>query len=219
MVQVKVAKDETDCDGWVLGEAGVCADHWRQCSESCNDACGSDLCNDESALSKTKGLLLIDHADRVMELTAQDCQWRRRAKGEWQKATVGKMNGKPGYVEVLDLNRTIKGNLRIGSVLKLKMKEQEQTKSVAKLVTHCRPGERLDYMVSMYNREDLAHAGGELGHRKHRTENQVHFLSVDSKHMLNVKADSEFQARNSTKTEGTTGQLGDGSSPAGIAAP
>lgn len=158
--------------------------------------------------------MLIDHARRVMELTAQDCQWRRRAEGDWQKATVGKMNGKPGYVEVLDLNKTMNGHLRIGSVLKLKMNEQEQTKSVAKLVTHCLPGERLDYMVSMYDREDLAHAGGELGTPKHHTENQVHFLSLDSKHMLNVKADSEFQAGNRTKTEGTTGQLGDRSSPA-----
>lgn len=111
------------------------------------------------------------------------------------------MNGKPGYVEVLDLNRTIKGHLRIGSVLKLKVNEQEQTKSVAKLVTHCRPGERLDYMVSMYDREDLWHAGGQLGSPKHHTENQVHLLSLDSKHVLNVKADSEFQAGNKNTRE------------------
>eukprot|EP00438_Fugacium_kawagutii_P028783 Skav211398 [mRNA] locus=scaffold1528:24409:26291:- [translate_table: standard] len=154
------------------------------------------------ARSKTKGLLLIDHARRVMELTAQDCQWRRRAEGEWQKATVGKLNGNPGHVEVLDLNRTIKGHLRIGSVLKLKMNRQKQTKSVAKLVTHCRPGERLDFMVSMYDREDIAHTGGQLGHPKHRTENQVHFLSLDSKHMLNVKADSEFEVSTSWLTLG-----------------
>ena len=132
-----------------------------------------------------------------MELTAKDCQWRgRQPGGEWHNATVG-VNGedgedRPAYVEVIDLNRTIKGHLHIGSVMKLKMKEEDQTKSVAELVTHCKPGERLDFKVRMYDQDDLDHVGGELGAPKHRAEKQVSFLS--SKHMANMKTDSEFEA-------------------------
>lgn len=145
----------------------------------------------------TAGLLLIDHTHSVMELTAKDCQWRgRQPGGEWHNATVG-VNGedgedRPAYVEVIDLNRTIKGHLHIGSVMKLKMKEEDQTKSVAELVTHCKPGERLDFKVRMYDQDDLDHVGGELGAPKHRAEKQVSFLS--SKHMVNMKTDSEFEA-------------------------
>jgi hypothetical protein len=129
-----------------------------------------------------------------MELTAKDCQWRgRQPGGEWHNATVG-VNGedRPSYVEVIDLNRTIKGHLHTGSVMKLKMKEEDQTNSVAKLVTHCKPGDRLDFIVRMYDQDDLDHVGGELGAPKHRAEKQVSFLS--SKHMVNMKTDSEFEA-------------------------
>ena len=142
----------------------------------------------------TAGLLLIDHTHSVMELTAKDCQWRgRQPGGEWHNATVG-VNGedRPSYVEVIDLNRTIKGHLHTGSVMKLKMKEEDQTNSVAKLVTHCKPGDRLDFIVRMYDQDDLDHVGGELGAPKHRAEKQVSFLS--SKHMVNMKTDSEFEA-------------------------
>lgn len=141
----------------------------------------------------TAGLLLIDHTHSVMELTAKDCQWRgRQPGGEWHNATVG-VNGedRPSYVEVIDLNRTIKGHLHTGSVMKLKMKEEDQTNSVAKLVTHCKPGDRLDFIVRMYDQDDLDHVGGELGAPKHRAEKQVSFLS--SKHMVNMKTDSEFE--------------------------
>lgn len=140
----------------------------------------------------TAGLLLIDHTHSVMELTAKDCQWRgRQSGGEWHNATVG-VDGedRPAYVEVIALNRTIKGHLHIESVMKLKMKEEDQTNSVAELVTHCKPGERLDFKVRMYDQDDLDHVGGELGAPKHRAEKQVSFLS--SKH-INMKTDSEFE--------------------------
>ena len=45
----------------------------------------------------------------------------------------------------------------------LKKVHEEHTKKVAKLVTHCRPGLRLDFMVSIYDPDELQHMGGELG--------------------------------------------------------
>lgn len=133
--------------------------------------------------------LLLEGPVGVMELTAQDCQWRQKQAGQWHNVTLG-VHGDPGYVEVLDLNRTVKGHLPVGSKMFLKKVQEEHTKKVAKLVTHCRPGLRLDFMVSIYDPDDLQHMGGELGAPKQRTEKQVHFLS--SQH-VSVQTDSEFE--------------------------
>ena len=97
-----------------------------------------------------------------------------------------------GYVQVLALNRTTRGHLPVGSVMKLKMKDEDRTKNVAKLVTHCKPGGHLDFMLNMYDQDDLDHVGGELGASKFHTEKQVFLLSS---HRINMKTDSEFEAR------------------------
>lgn len=159
-----------------IGDIGTSTVPWRL------------LASYSGAKFTTAGLLLEGPVG-VMELTAQDCQWRRKEAGQWHNVTLG-VHGDPGYVEVIDLNRTVKGHLPVGSKMFLKKVHEEHTKKVAKLVTHCRPGLRLDFMVSIYDPDELQHMGGELGAPKHGRENQVHFLS--SQH-ISMQTDSEFE--------------------------
>ena len=83
---------------------------------------------------------------------------------------------------------SLKDFLRLGSKIILKM-ESEQ---VARLIAHCKPGDHLDFKVSMYNQKDIKDVGGEFGVAPGARKDDFRLFSSDLG--VKMKDDTEFEA-------------------------
>lgn len=129
--------------------------------------------------SYTKGLLLVDRsgagplneAKQVMELTAEDCRWRKRtSSGQWQpvegqaeadaeKTTTFHMVTSPGQKMHVEL---------------LVKSEADGFKKIAALFASCKPHHHINMKMAMFSKDDVRLVGGQLGARGHDTSNQYH---------------------------------------------
>ena len=65
-------------------------------------------------------------------------------------------------------------------------------KNIGKLVVHCRPQNHLDFKITMFQKSDINHVGGELGVAPDGNNN-YHFL-FSKQGMMRMRADQEFKA-------------------------
>ena len=144
----------------------------------------------------TQGLMLLDrHSGKSMEITAEDCTWRVKEKSSWRKAQLELLTAEDGSTsfQVKKLHEKLVEAKVLRSAILLKMAESgSDMKNMARLVVHCRPNYHLDFKMSMFQKSDINHVGGELGVAPDANHN-YHFLF--SKHgMMQMRADQEFKA-------------------------
>ena len=95
--------------------------------------------------------------------------------------------------EVEEVNTVTDEPLNLESVINLKMPSQNGARNVARLLTHCSPQNHVNFLVKMFDSNDLDYAGGELGSIQDATKGHVSFLSTKLTSMA-MKTDDEFEA-------------------------
>ena len=150
----------------------------------------------------TKGLLLVDvNRSLALELTSEDCAWRQRIgqDGEWHKVKPVLLTSEDNATSfnVSDV-RKLSGDDLLGATIILNMNSKHGLQPVARLVSHCKPGDHMDFKLNMFQKSDISFVGGELGvgHEAMSTggTGEVHFLSSKLKTMQ-LRTDTEFEAR------------------------
>ena len=114
----------------------------------------------------------------MLEITAQDCQWRAKSSGQWVEA-----ESKDFSESNLEVEPPIKGQGR------LYMHTSILLNKLAKVMTRCKPGAHLDFKVEMLHKQDLQYVGGQLGAAP--DEQKTRILSSG---LTRLKTDSKFQA-------------------------
>jgi len=159
----------------------------------------------------TQGLVLVDrHSEQSMEITAEDCSWRVKDKtSPWRKAEVEVLSAEDGTtsLQVKKLHEKSGGTKMLRSAIMLQMESGSGMNNIGELAVHCRPGNRLDFKMTMFQKSDIDHVGGELGVAPN-ADHSYHFL-FSKKDMVHMRADQEFKAAGSWVTLG--------GSPAGAA--
>ena len=144
----------------------------------------------------TQGLLLLDpHSGQSMEITAEDCSWRVKEKQTpWRKAQVELLSAEDGTtsLQVKKLHEKLGETKILRSAILLQMGSGSDMKNISTLVVHCRPKHHLDFKVSMFQKSDIDHVGGELGVAPD-VDHNYHFL-VSKQGIMRMRADQEFQA-------------------------
>ncbi|CAK8994989.1 unnamed protein product [Durusdinium trenchii] len=150
----------------------------------------------------TKGLLLVDvNRSLALELTSEDCAWRQRIgqDGEWHKVKPVLLTSEDNATSfnVSDV-RQLSGDDLLGATIILNMNSKHGLQPVARLVSHCKPGDHMDFKLNMFQKSDISFVGGELGvgHEAMSTggTGEVHFLSSKLKTMQ-LRTDTEFEAK------------------------
>lgn len=113
----------------------------------------------------------------MLEITAQDCQWRAKSSGQWVEA-----ESKDFSESNLEVEPPIKGQGR------LYMHTSMLLNKLAKVMTRCKPGAHLDFKVEMLHKQDLQYVGGQLGAAP--DEQKTRILSSG---LTRLKTDSKFQ--------------------------
>lgn len=153
----------------------------------------------------TRGLLLVDrsHTFQAMEFTSEECTWRFRAgdSEDWSSVESGLLfpSGKDQITQfnVSSAREAVEGEAMVQSRINLEMNTERGIRQAAQLYTQCRPGEFLNFKLTMYQRNDIGFAGGELGQTPETmasSEAQTQFLSSKFK-MMKMRTDTEFEAR------------------------
>jgi hypothetical protein len=143
----------------------------------------------------TQGLLLLDpHSGQSMEITAEDCSWRVKEKSQWRKAQVELLSAEDGTtsLQVKKLHEKLGETKMLRSAILLQMESGSHMKKIAKLVVHCRPQNHLDFKMTMFQKSDMDHVGGELGVAPD-ANHSYHFL-FSKQGMMQMRADQEFKA-------------------------
>ena len=144
----------------------------------------------------TQGLLLLDpHSGQSMEITAEDCSWRVKEKQTpWRKAQVELLSAEDGTtsLQVKRLHEKLGETKILRSAILLQMGSGSDMKNISTLVVHCRPKHHLDFKMSMFQKSDIDHVGGELGVAPD-VDHNYHFL-FSKQGMMRMRADQEFQA-------------------------
>ena len=144
----------------------------------------------------TQGLLLLDpHSGQSMEITAEDCSWRVKEKQTpWRKAQVELLSAEDGTtsLQVKKLHEKLGETKILRSAILLQMGSGSDMKNISTLVVHCRPKHHLDFKISMFQKSDIDHVGGELGVAPD-VDHNYHFL-FSKQGMMRMRADQEFQA-------------------------
>ena len=145
----------------------------------------------------TQGLLLHPdrHSGQSMEITAEDCSWRVKEKtSPWRKAQVELLSAEDGMtsLQVEKLHEKLGETKMLRSAILLQMKSGSDMKDIGKLVVHCRPQNHLDFKITMFQKSDINHVGGELGVAPDGNNN-YHFL-FSKQGMMRMRADQEFKA-------------------------
>ena len=143
----------------------------------------------------TQGLLLLDpHSGQSMEITAEDCSWRVKEKQTpWRKAQVELLSAEDGTtsLQVKRLHEKLGETKILRSAILLQMGSGSDMKNISTLVVHCRPKHHLDFKVSMFQKSDIDHVGGELGVAPD-VDHNYHLFSKQG--MMRMRADQEFKA-------------------------
>ena len=103
--------------------------------------------------------------------------------------------------EVEEVSTATDEPLNLESVINLKMPSQNGVRNVARLLTHCSPQNHVNFLVKMFDSNDLDYAGGELGSIQDATKGHVSFLSTKLSSMV-MKTDDEFEAGASLRSTG-----------------
>ena len=144
----------------------------------------------------TQGLLLLDpHSGQSMEITAEDCSWRIKEKQTpWRKAQVELLSAEDGTtsLQVKRLHEKLGETKILRSAILLQMGSGSDMKNISTLVVHCRPKHHLDFKISMFQKSDIDHVGGELGVAPD-VDHNYHFL-FSKQGMMRMRADQEFKA-------------------------
>ena len=144
----------------------------------------------------TQGLLLLDrHSGQSMEIMAEDCSWRvKEKKSPWRKAQVELLSAEDGTtsLQVKTLHKKLGENKILRSAIMLQMESGSGMKNIANLAVHCRPKHHLDFKMSMFQKSDIDHVGGELGVAPD-VDHNYHFL-FSKQGMMRMRADQEFKA-------------------------
>jgi len=153
----------------------------------------------------TRGLLLVDrsHTFQAMEFTSEECTWRFRAgdSEDWSSVESGLLfpSGKDQITQfnVSSAREAVEGEAMVQSRINLEMNTERGIRQAAQLYTQCRPGEFLNFKLTMYQRNDIGFAGGELGQTPETmasSEAQTQFLSSKFK-MMKMRTDTEFEVQ------------------------
>ena len=144
----------------------------------------------------TQGLLLLDpHSGQSIEITAEDCSWRVKEKQTpWRKAQVELLSAEDGTtsLQVKRLHEKLGETKILRSAILLQMGLGSDMKNISTLVVHCRPKHHLDFKISMFQKSDIDHVGGELGVAPD-VDHNYHFL-FSKQGMMRMRADQEFKA-------------------------
>ena len=103
----------------------------------------------------TQGLLLLDkHTGNTMEMTAEDCVWRAKtAKSQWHDVEEAELLSADGAnFEVKEAGKDVEDFLKKESTIMLKMASEHGPRQVARLMAHCKPGDHMDFKVSMFEK-------------------------------------------------------------------
>ena len=111
----------------------------------------------------------------------------------WFERQGQKHVGPPSAQEVEEVNTVTDDPLSLESVISLKMPSQNGARNVARVLTHCSPQNHVNFLVKMFDSNDLEYAGGELGSIQDPSKGHVSFLSTKLKSMT-MKTDDEFEA-------------------------
>eukprot|EP00439_Symbiodinium_sp_Y106_P075163 s863_g14.t2 len=134
----------------------------------------------------TQSLLLVEsQSGQTLEFTADTCAWQMRTENGWSPV-------QPQEVE--EVNTVTDEPLNLESVINLKMPSQNGARNVARLLTHCSPQNHVNFLVKMFDSNDLDYAGGELGSIQDATKGHVSFLSTKLTSMA-MKTDDELPDR------------------------
>lgn len=151
----------------------------------------------------TQGLLLLEkNSGRTMELTAQDCAWQQKARGSsWRQLAQTELLSTDGAnFDVKEAGKNTNNFLNMESEVMLNVQSEHGPRKVARLLVHCKPDDHMDFKISMFNKNDMEHAGGEIGATPDEKESYLSFFS--SKLSVRVKTDDNFQAHGSWVTLG-----------------
>ena len=150
--------------------------------------------------SYTRGLLLLDKSkNQAMEMTSDDCIWRTKGGSHWILAKSGHML--PNFEDSATKLRVVELESPDGKKLRarinLEMNTEHGTHRIARLYTQCKPGEHMNFKLTMYQKSDIDFVGGELGLTpktlsKLSNESHMHFLSSK---MMRMRTDTEFEAQ------------------------
>ena len=130
-----------------------------------------------------------------MEITAEDCSWRVKEKSQWRKAQAELLSAEDGTtsLQVKKLHEKLGETKMLRSAILLQMESGSHMKKIAKLVVHCRLQNHLDFKMTMFQKSDMDHVGGELGVAPD-ANHSYHFL-FSKQGMMQMRADQEFKAR------------------------
>jgi hypothetical protein len=129
-----------------------------------------------------------------MEITAEDCSWRvKEQKTPWRKAQVELLSAEDGTtsLQVKRLHEKLGETKILRSAILLQMGSGSDMKNISNLVVHCRPKHHLDFKISMFQKSDIDHVGGELGVAPD-VDHNYHLFSKQG--MMRMRADQEFKA-------------------------
>jgi len=142
-----------------------------------------------SAKFTTQSLLLVEsQSGQTLEFTADTCAWQMKTENGWSPVQPQVLSS----LEVEEVNTVTDEPLNLESVINLKMPSQNGARNVARLLTHCSPQNHVNFLVKMFDSNDLDYAGGELGSIQDATKGHVSFLSTKLTSMA-MKTDDEFE--------------------------
>jgi hypothetical protein len=120
----------------------------------------------------------------MLEVTAQDCQWRAKSSGQWAEA-----ESKDFSKSNLEVEPPNKGQGRLYMHTSILQKTSGPVHKLAKVMTRCKPGAHLDFQVEMFHKQDLQYVGGQLGASPDEQK-----TTILSSGLTRLKTDSKFQA-------------------------
>ncbi|CAE7355289.1 ATG18A [Symbiodinium natans] len=137
----------------------------------------------------TQSLLLVEsQSGQTLEFTADACAWQMKTESGWRPVQPQVLSS----LEVEEVNTVTDDPLSLESVISLKMPSQNGARNVARVLTHCSPQNHVNFLVKMFDSNDLEYAGGELGSIQDPSKGHVSFLSTKLKSMT-MKTDDEFE--------------------------
>ncbi|CAK9040952.1 Autophagy-related protein 18a [Durusdinium trenchii] len=142
-----------------------------------------------------QSLLLLDHSGQTMEFTAEKCEWQAHSEeDEWRRVRAGSLLSTDGSNwDVQEVDKRTQDPLSMESMIFLNMDEAGGPRKVARLLVHCSPQEHLNFKVSMFEKNDMDHVGGELGAVPDANKSlHLSFLSAKLGSMV-TKRDTEFE--------------------------
>ena len=88
-----------------------------------------------------------------MEMTAEDCVWRAKMQSKWHDVGAAELLSADGSnFEVKEAGKEVKDFLKMESMIMLNLQSEDGIRKVARLLAHCKPGDHMDFKVSMFDK-------------------------------------------------------------------